>query len=336
MQINSAGIIGTGSYLPEKKESVDDFLKKGAGRELIDKWGVFEHRVMGVHETVTDMEAEAAKIAIKRAGLKPEDIELIIGITALSEEVNPQNACLTQQKVGAVNAATLAMDLSCCGAIPAMITAGNFITLGQYKYILLVASCNLTRVSDDTDPASYVVLGDGASAIVMAKGRDDRGIISFDMETKGEFFSNCGIKIKRPKLYEEEPSYIKTPSERLLFFIDYDETNTSSKLNRYAFQSVPDSVNRTLKKAGMTAEDIDLFISHQNVAALCGKWVEMLEIPMGKAHFTYQKCGNMSAANIWVNLDEAIQENKLGDGNIVVFAGQGSGFHVGSLVMKWG
>lgn len=336
MKINRARIIGTGSYLPKKKETVVDFIKKGATKELIEKWGIYEHRMIGENEAVTDMEAEAAKSAIKMAGLKPEDIELIIGITALSEEVNPQNTCLTQQKIGALNAATFEMDLSCCGAIPAMVVANNFIALGQYKVILLIASCNLTQVSDDTDPASYLALGDGASAIIMTTGKDDSGIISFDMETRGEFFNNCGIKVKKPKLYQEQPSYIKTQSEKLLFFIDYDKINTSSKLNRYVFQSVPDSVNRTLKKAGMTPEDIDLFISHQNVSAVSGKWVEILGIPKEKAHFTYYKYANMSAANIWVNLDEAIQENKLKDGNIVVFAGQGSGFHVGSIVMKWG
>lgn len=331
-----AGIIGTGSYLPEKRETIDDFSKKGAARELIEKWGVFEHRVMGDDETVTDMEAKAAKIAIENAGLKPENIELIIGITALSEEVNPQNVCLTQQKTGAVNAASFHLDLSCCGAIPAMVVANNFIALGQYEYILLVASCNLTHVSDDTDPASFVVLGDGASAIVMGRAENERGLISFDMETKGRFFNNCGIKVKKPKNWNKTPSYIRTPDERLLFFIDYDEKNPSSALNRYLIKSVPESIKRALNKANLKTDDIDWLIPHQNVTPLSGKWIELLGIPKERAYTTNHKYGNMSAANIWVNLDEAVRENKIKDNDIVVFAGQGSGFHVGSVVMRWG
>ncbi|MBI3585398.1 MAG: 3-oxoacyl-ACP synthase III family protein [Nitrospinae bacterium] len=331
-----SGIIGTGSYLPEKRETIEDFLKKGAAREIIEKWGVFEHRVMGEGETVTDMEAKAAKVAIERAGLKPADIELIIGITALSEEVNPQNVCLTQYKIGAVNAASFQLDLSCCGAIPAMAVANNFIALGQYKYILLVASCNLTQVSDDTDPASFVVLGDGASAIIMSPAEDDRGVISFDLATNGRFFGNCGIKVKRPKYFGGRSSYINPPSERLLFFIDYDEKNPSSALNRYLIKSVPESVKRALKKANLRADDIDWLIPHQNVTPLSGKWIELLGITKEKACLTNHKYGNMSAANIWVNLDEAVQEDKIKDGDIVAFAGQGSGFHVGSIVIRWG
>ena len=319
-------IIGTGSYLPEQKESVKDFLAKGASQDFIDHAGVFEHRVIGDNETVTDMEAKAAEKALQVAGITSQDIDLIIGITALSEETNPQNVALTQKKIGATNAAAIHVDLSCAGAIPAMIIAANFIELGQYKNILLVASCNLTTVSGNTDPASYVVLGDGASAIVMTKADNNKqGILAFDLEAKGQYFSYCGIKSE--------------PRKAPLFFIDEKalaETNDASGLQRYLVSSVPKSVNRALKKAELKASEVDLLVPHQNNKILGQKWVDnLMKKGIKNAHTTYEKYGNMSAANIWVNLDEALKENKIKEGDIIAFAGQGSGFHVGSIIMRW-
>jgi len=322
-------ITGTGSYLPEQKETVDDFLKKGVPQKFLDEVGIIEHRVIGNNETVTDMEAKAAKIAINKAGITPNDIDLIIGVTAVSEEINPQNVCRTQQKINALNAAVIQMDLSCCGPIHAMVVAANFIALGQYKNILLVGSSNSTTVSGSKDPASFVVLGDGASAIIMTKADNkNQGILSFDLETKGQYFDYCGVKPQHDD-----------PDKKPLFFIDekaLTQASDSSGLQRYLVSSVPKSVNRAIKKAEIKGSDIDLLVPHQNNKILGQKWVDtLLKKGIKNAHTTYQKYGNMSAANIWVNLDEALKENKIKEGDIIAFTGQGSGFHVGSVIMRW-
>lgn len=330
-----AKVLGTGSYLPVKKETADDFVKKGASRELIDKWGVFEHRVMGEDETVTDMEAEAAKIAIERAGLKPEDIELIISGTAMPRQIGVPNSNALQHMIGAKKAAAFDVLMACGSAIPEIVIAAQFIASKQYRHILVTGSCFLTRVADPTDPAAYMVLGDGAGAMVLGPADDGCGIISFDIQTKGEYFDYCGSKVRMPKKTLRETQYYEPPQERFYFHIG-DVENSSSGVMKYVLTSLPSTVKKAMEKARITPKDVNMLISHQNIAPLVENWVSMMGIPLEKTHFTYPEFGNMSAANIFVNLDEAVKINKIKKGDIVVFAGQGAGFSVGSIIMRWG
>ena len=325
-------IIGTGSYLPQKVETAEDFLKKGVTREEIENLGVFEHRVMGENETVTDMETEAAKSAIDAAQLKPEDIDLIICGSAMPRQIGVPNSNALQHKLGANNAAAFDVVMGCASAIPEIVVAAQFIASKSYKHILLVGSCHLTRIADYSDPASFVVLGDGAGALVMEPAAEDAGgILSFDIQTKGEYFDYCGSKIKKPKRYDKEREYFDAHCEKLYFYID----DSSPRIIKYLINSVPATVKKSLAKAELSLQDIDFFISHQNITPLSGRWVKLLGLPAEKTHMTYARYGNMSAANIFVNLDEALRLNKICKGDVVVFAGQGAGFSVGSIVMKW-
>lgn len=328
----NVGIIGTGSYLPKKVEKVEDFLKKGITQEEIDNLGVFEHRVMAEDETVTDMEVEASKIAIEAAQLRPNDIDLIICGSAMPRQIGVPNSNALQHKLGAKNAAAFDIVMGCASAIPEIVVAAQFIASKSYKHILLVGSCHFTRVADYTDPASFVVLGDGAGALVMAPAaEDDGGILSFDIQTKGEYFDYCGSKIKKPKKYDKKEEYYDNCQEKLYFYID----DSSPHIIKYLISSVPATVKKSLNKAELSLHDIDFFICHQNITPLSGRWIKLLSLPIEKTHMTYAKYGNMSAANIFVNLDEALRLNKINKGDLVVFAGQGAGFSVGSIVMRW-
>lgn len=320
---------GTGVYLPEKREGRKDFLKKGVSEETLEEWGVFEHRVMSADETGADMEAKAAIIAFKQAGVIPEEIDLIICGAAVPQIHGVANSNILQHKIGAKNAVGLDVVLACAGAIPGLIVAVQFLALSQYETILVTASSNATRFTDYTDPSSFVVMGDGAGAAILKSTNEDRGLLAFDLQTKGEYFEYCGIKVKPPKYPSNDYN-----QEDLLFFIG-DVEDPSSGITKYLLKSVPDSVNRALKKAGFGVQDVDMLICHQNIHPLSGRWVKMLGIPEEKTHFTYSKYGNMSSANIFVNLDEALRMNKIKKGDIVVFAGQGAGFSVGSIVVKW-
>ena len=322
-------ILGTGSYVPEARETEEDFLEKGVDADLLEEWGVFEHRVMRDDETGADMEAKAALLALERASISPEEVDLIINGAAVPQIHGVANANILQSKIGAKNAAGFDVVLACGGGIPGIIVAAQFIALKQYKSILVTASSNATRFTDHTDPASFVVMGDGAGAAILRPTNEDRGILSFDLQTRGEYFDYCGIKVKPPKYPTKE--YNK---EKLHFFIG-DMDDPSSGITKYLLKSIPETVNRALDKVCLKAQDIDMFICHQNIKPLSGRWVKMLGIPEEKTHFTNSKFGNMSSANIFVNLDEALQEGKIKKGDIVVFAGQGAGFSVGSIVMKW-
>lgn len=327
--INAIEIIGTGSYLPKKRETVEDFLKKGVPQEVLDEWGILEHRVMGDDETIIDMETNAALLAIKSAGICPSEIDLIISGTSVHQITGVANSNALQYRLGAKNAAAFDITMACACAIPQMVTAAQFITSSQqYSTILLTGSSHITRFADPTDPSTFVVLGDGAGALIMQPSESGSGIISFDMKTEGKHYEYCGVKVKKPKELEHTSA-----EEKPYFFIG--DISASEGVTRYLLKSVPETVNTALKRADLTTEDIDHLIMHQNIDTLSGRWIEKLKVPKEKVHITNEKYGNMTSANIFVNLDEALKSGKIKKGEIVVFAGQGAGFSVGSIVMKW-
>lgn len=326
-------ICGTGSYIPKKKETIEDFLNKGASSDLIDRWGVFEHRVMAEDETLIDMEVNAAQIAIERAGIRPEEIDLIISGTAVPQQIGVPNSNAIQARINAKKAAAFDIGLACASAIPEIIVGAQFIELKQYRYVLLTGSSHATRFADPSDAASFVVLGDGAGAMILGPSTGESGIISFDIQTRGEYFDYCGFKFKKPK--NEFCQNLNYNVEEKLYFYIGDVDISSEVVKDYLVTSVPATVETALGKAGLVPSDIDFMISHQNINTLVGNWVKLLGIPPEKTHLTYAKYGNMTSANIFVNLDEALQQNRIKKGDIVVFAGQGAGFSVGSIVMKW-
>ncbi len=321
----SAGILSTASYLPPKRVTLEDFARQGISRDKLSKWGVLERRAAG-DETATDMEAKAALLALERAGITPEGVPLIIGSTTLAEKINPPNVNLTQLKIGATNAGVFEVNMSCAGAIPAMMTAAGLISSRVYETILLVSSCQTERIIDHSDDLISVIMGAGASAVVMGVVPDGYGLIKADLQSDGRFWANVGVEVREPK----EPSSAVCQKARDLFYIDEDQA-----FSRYVLSSVPATGKRLLKNAGLTIDDVDWVAPHQNFEAACGFWFNALRIPREKVLLTYHKYGNLGAANMWTNLDEGVQTGKVKDGDTILFLGQGSGFSVGSLLLKW-
>ena len=323
--MKSAGILSTASYLPPHKVTVDDFVRQGIDREQIGKWGVLERRIAG-SETATDMEAKASSLALERAGIAPEEIRLIIGSATLPEKINPPNVNLTQLKIGAKNAGVFEVNMSCAGCIPAMMTASSLITSGMYETILLVASCQTERIIDHSDQLISVIMGAGASAVVMGRVSEGQGLVNADLQSDGRFWDNVGVEFRGPK----NPEQASSSEPRDYFYIDED-----TAFSRYALTSVPATGKRLLSKEGITIDEVDWVAPHQNFESVCEAWFKSLGIPREKVLLTYHKYGNLGAANMWTNLDEGVRVGKVKDGDLVLFLGQGSGFSVGSVLLRW-
>jgi 3-oxoacyl-[acyl-carrier-protein] synthase-3 len=317
-------------YVPPKKLTTDDLVRMGANRNVLDKWGIQEIHV-AEKQTATDLEAIAGLAAIEKAGLQPKDIDLILGTTTLAERLNPPNVMLTQHKIGATNAGAFQIDMSCGGSLPAMITADALVKTGQYKNILLVGSCVGRRVIDYTDPAVYAVIGDGASAAVITEVGSESGFTGSYLQSDGSHWYHTGIEVRPPR----NPELAKDPSEQMYFYIDFNETNACSAANRYILESVPKCVNALLDREGISKQDIDWVIPHQNIKPIFGAWIKKLRIQEEKVIYTNYKYGNIGAANIWANLDEGLNNGKIKKDDLILFIVQGSGFAVGSMLMRW-
>ena len=252
-------ILGTGCYLPEQKLTNDDFTRFV---DTSDEWirtrtGIKERRMAG-WEPVWYMGSEAAKRAISKAGIAPEDIGLIIVASATGDFHTPSMSCVVQNETGAVNAAAFDMNAACSGFVYMLDTARRFLeTDNSLRYVLVVAAEALSRFVDFSDRSSCILFGDGAAAVVIersdklytsALGADGSGArllyarsVNIAEEVKVEHEFDDGFPEKRlHKLYQD-----------------------GREVYKFATKALPKAFHLAADKAGITPEDIDWFVPHQ-------------------------------------------------------------------------
>lgn len=325
-------IAGLGLYFPERRETRDDFIKRGISEELIEKMGVYERRIIGADQCVSDMELEASKLAIMDAGISVEDIDLIISSTMLPEMIGIPNSNLLQHRLEAKNAAAFDIGLACGSVIPSMIVSTNFFALGQYKYILITASSNWSVVANPSRPSSDFVLGDGAAAVILTPSDSGFGLLSFDMQTNGKFFYNCGIRIG----HDHEAKYYERHNNKLFFYIDTKGIDgSSSDFADYLSDNGPKTFHAALKKANLTPMDIDCALIHGNVWPVVNGWINGMKVPRERFPLTFDRYGNLSVVTILANLKEALDKGMIKRGDTVALVSQGAGFSAGTIIMRW-
>jgi 3-oxoacyl-[acyl-carrier-protein] synthase III len=324
------GVVGTGYAVPPRRVGPDDYLRMGMSAELIAEWDLGEHREADA-QSATDLEAEAARMAIERAGLTPLDIDLMMGASLVSEKPSPTNISLTQRKLGARNAAVFEVDMACISAVPAIMTAKALFRAGQYKNILVVGSCQMRAINDETDPAIYAVCGDGAGAIVLSDVGAEPGVMASHIEANGDYWDNVGIEVKGPKCPLEGQPGERKPR----FYIDHTRAADRDGFFAWAVRSVPVGVKKLLEREGLTMADIDWVCPHQNVKTVSTRWMEMMEVPPHKIVETRKTFGNMGPANVLVNLNHGAEEGKFRPGDKILLVGQGAGMSVGVTLLSW-
>lgn len=183
-------IISTGSYLPEKILSNYDLEKMvdTSDEWIIERTGIKERRIADEGQAASDLAFEASKTALKKAGLKAEDIDLIIVATVTGDMPFPSTACFLQGKLGAVNAAGFDVNAACSGFLYGLYIADGFIKSGMHKKVLVVGTEVLSKITDWDDRATCVIFGDGAGAVIVGPTDEDRGIISAHINSDGRMW----------------------------------------------------------------------------------------------------------------------------------------------------
>lgn len=324
------GVVGTGYAVPPRRVGPADFLRMGMPPELIAEWDVGEHREADT-QTATDLEADAARMAIARAGLTPLDIDLVMGGTMVPEKPMPTNVSLTQRKIGARNAAVFGVDMACISAAPAIMIADALFKAGQYRNILVVGSCQMRAIADETDPAIYAVCGDGAGAVVLSDVGAEPGVMATHLEADGEYWENVGIEVKAPKC----PAEGRAGEKRPLFYIDHARSRDRDAFFAWAIRSVPTAVKKLLDREGLSMADVDWVCPHQNVKTVSTRWLEMMGVPPPKVVETRKVFGNMGPANVLVNLAVGAESGRFRPGDKILLVGQGAGMSVGATLLCW-
>ena len=311
-------IVGTGSYLPPRVVTNDEFAKR---LDTSDEWirertGIAERRIADESQASSDLALEASRAALAAAQLAPGDIDLIIVATSTPDYVFPSTACLLQAKLGIRNSPAFDLQAVCSGFVYALATADRFIRSGMNRRALVVGSEVFSRILDWNDRATCVLFGDGAGAVVLAAG-DQPGIHASVLHADGSYAdilsvpgNVCGGRITGSPYLQMQGNQVFKLAVRVL-----DEV-----------------ARETLKAADMSMADVDWLIPHQANVRILEATARKLGLPRERVVVTVDKHGNTSAASIPLALDEYVRAGKIRPGHRVLMEGVGGGFTWGAAL----
>lgn len=324
----SVGIIGTGSFLPEKVLTNEDLEKivETSNEWILKRTGISERRILSEDLPSYSMGIEAAKRALEDAKLQAEDIDLILFATVTQDYMTPSSACIVQGAIGAKNATAFDINAACTGFIYAMVVAHQFISSGMYKHALVIGCEGLSKVTDWKDRNTCVLFGDGAGAAILGEVDEGYGILNSFLGSDG----SSGMNITLPNLYITDAEKEKRQHEK------YNSLwMNGTEVFKFAVKAMSSATTRVLDDLNMTVDDLKYIFPHQANTRIIDGAIKKLGVTDDKLHYVIQKYGNISSASIPVALDEASKEGKLKKGDNFVLVGFGGGLTWGSVVIKW-
>lgn len=327
--MRKACITGLGSYSPRTVLTNQDLEKRvdTTSEWIKTRTGVETRRIASEEETTLVLAHEASKEAMRRAGVRAENLDLIIVATVTPDMVFPATACLLQDALGASRAAAFDLEAGCSGFVYGLIVAAQFIETGAYETVLVVGSETLSRITDWEDRNTCVLFGDGAGAcILQASPASDEGLLAYEMGSDG----SGGAFLQLPAGGSKMPASAQTVENRL-HYIQMD----GNQVFKFAVKAMARSARKSIEKAGLSLEDIDLYIPHQANIRIIESSAKRLKIPMDKVFVNLESYGNTSSASIPIALREALDQNYIQSGSISVFVGFGAGLSWGSCVIRW-
>ena len=323
-------IIGVGSHAPKRVLTNQDLEKMV---ETNDEWittrsGIKERRIAGEDETTSDLALAASRHALEMAGVKAEDLDLIVLATASGDMQLPSTACHLQRKLGAKRAAGFDVVAGCSGFVYALSVADKFVKTGAAKNALVVGVEILSKFTNWKDRTTCILFGDGAGVVVLRAddGADKKGVFSTHIHSDGDAWDLIAI----PGGGTVHPTSERTIGEGM-HFIKMQGKETF----KVAVKSLADVAVEALEANGMTKDQVQHVIAHQANKRIIDAVMDRLGIPAEKVHINVQRYGNTSAASIPITLDEAVREGRVKDGDVILMTAFGAGLTWGSALARW-
>ncbi|MCH8173295.1 MAG: ketoacyl-ACP synthase III [Proteobacteria bacterium] len=317
--------LGCGSYLPEKVLTNDDLAKMV---DTSDEWiqartGIKRRHIAADHEMTSDLALKAAREALKTAGLKGSDLDLIVMATSTPDQTFPATATVVQAALGMTGGFAFDLQAVCSGFVYAMAVADNFIKAGQVRRALVIGAETFSRILDWQDRSTCVLFGDGAGAVVLEAAEDtgspdQPGIFSTHLHSDGRYH-DC--------LYVDGgPGSTKTVGHLRM---------KGREVFKHAINNLAAVVEEALEANGMTADDIDWVVPHQANKRILDGTARKSLIPAEKVIITVEEHANTSAASIPLALSAAIRDGRIRKGDVLLMEAMGGGFTWGAVLMRW-
>ena len=330
-------ICGTGAYIPEKivtnfylaeiVETNDDWIRERTG---------VARRHIAVEETTSQMAAEAARRALKDAGIHAEEVDMILVATLSPDLICPSIACEVQRILGAGKAVCYDMNAACTGFVFAFQAAQAYIQAGMYHKILVIGAESISNLIDWNDRSTCILFGDGAGAIVLCAQKE---------ETEGNFIpvfaahsdGERGTALLCRSRYHKEGSDLYEISKKKATTISEDSyiRMDGQAVFKFAVRCVPEVIREVLEKTKTSISDVKYFVLHQANRRIVEAAAKRLGADIEKFPMNLEEYGNTSSASIPILLDEMNRKKMLTRGDTIVLAGFGAGLSWGAVIFEW-
>jgi 3-oxoacyl-[acyl-carrier-protein] synthase III len=316
---------GVGGYLPERVVTNQELATKvdTSDEWIVQRTGIHERHIAEPDQVTSDLALPAAKQALERAGLTPDDIDLIIVATTTPDRTFPATAAFLQQKLGMHHGAAFDVQAVCSGFVFAVATADSYLKNRLAKRALVVGAETNSRIIDWTDRTTCVLFGDGAGAMVLeavevADDAPEAGILVSSLRTDGHYWE---------KLHTDGGVSLTQTTGHLRM--------EGKEVFKHAVGMISDVIEDVLDKANVTIADLDWFVPHQANRRIIDGAGKKLGIPEAKTVITVDRHANTSAASVPLALNEAVTDGRIKKGDLVMIEAMGGGFTWGAALIRW-
>ena len=324
-----ATITATAKYLPKKTLSNYDLEKMVDTTDdwIISRTGIENRHIVDDNEATSDMGAQIANQLLEKSGKSPEDIDLILVATSTPDFPVVSTAALVQDKIGAKNAWGYDIVAACTGFVYAMETGARLIESGRYKNIIVIGSDTMSSIIDYTDRNTCVIFGDGGGGVILEPTQKEVGILDAILHIDGSGHKFLTV----PAGGSSNPASKETIDNKMHYV--YQDGKTVYK---FAVKNMADVSKKILDNNNLQGSDIKLFIPHQANRRIIDATAKRCGLEDKQVFVNINKYGNTTAGTIPIALDEAVETNRLDQGDLLLLSAFGGGFTWGSMLIRWG
>ncbi|HXW15767.1 MAG TPA: beta-ketoacyl-ACP synthase III [Terriglobia bacterium] len=323
-----AKISALGTFVPPRLLTNADLEKMV---ETTDKWivertGIRQRHIADKGVAASHLAVEAARKALDERGISGSEVEAIFLASVTPDMMFPATACLVQDRLGAKGAWGFDISAACSGFVYALQTGAKFVETGAHKKVLVIGSDIMSSIIDYTDRATCVIFGDGAGAVLIEPANDDNCLIDFLHEVDG----SGGCSLYMPGGGSLHPATHETV-DRKMHFVHQD----GQAVFKYAVRKMVEASETLLKRNGLSAKDVNLFVPHQANKRIIVSSAERMGLRDEQVMINIDEYGNTTAGTIPLGLESARQQGRLKKGDLVLIAAVGAGFTVGAALFRW-
>ncbi len=320
--------IATGSYVPKKRLTNDDLKEfvDTSDQWIRDRTGIGARHIAADDESTSSLGAHALQAACDEAGMEPKDLDLIIVGTSSADAIFPSTSCWLEQELGVSGVPAFDVAAGCSGFLYGLEVASALLHAGTARRIGLVGAECMSKILDWSDRRTCVLFGDAAGAAILEAGDGSSGLLASNWGADGSLASILQVPAGGTRV----PATHETVDEHL-----HTVKMEGSRVFIHAVKAMSQSVRSTLEQAGLSGEDVDVFIPHQANARIMEATRERTGIPADRVYSVLERYGNVSAASVPLAIHEARTAGVLKDGDILALTAFGTGLTWAGALLRW-